>query len=225
MEVGKTYRFKDEFCKELEIPVNQYTNRREELLEWLENFFDFEFVPGRPHKIRINEIIGEYQPLPSKLPNQAKLTQQKKEDYEQFTIEALGIEFKPNSKSKVAREAITEFGYERYGHTSQEAVAKRYVKEPFERYGETNNNHVWVYYSTYAPLSEDTLARWRIILKEENIAEEQAANAFYKQEQGEDISKEKKYYKNAIERFQREYGDTPVLVQEWKVRDRSVNQR
>lgn len=54
MQEGKVYRFKDEFCKELGIPLNQSERRLDE----------------------------------------------------QFTIEALGSEFKPNSKSKVARDAI-----------------------------------------------------------------------------------------------------------------------
>ena len=67
-------------------------------------------------------------------------------------------------------------------------------------------------------MTEEVLAHWRRILDEEHINERDAANAFYKQEQGEDISKEKQYYKNAMERFRAEYGDIPVLVKSWRLK-------
>ena len=52
--------FKEEFCVELGIPKNQVERRLDELLNWLRNFYDFEFKKGRPHCIVIKEIIGEY---------------------------------------------------------------------------------------------------------------------------------------------------------------------
>lgn len=214
----QVYLFREEFCKELKIPINQYKNRQEELLEWLTNFFDFDYLPGRPIRIHIKEIYGEYQQLPRKSPKQDELNKQKKEDYEKFTIAALGTEFKPNSKMRVARQAIDSFGYEKYSHTNPEWVSRKYVKEPFEKYGETDNQQVWVFYSTYKKVSADILEDWRQILREEHIGEEEAANAFYKQEQGQDISKEKSYYKKAQERFSSRYNDIPILVKSWKVR-------
>lgn len=214
----QVYLFREEFCKELKIPINQYKNRQEELLEWLTNFFDFDYLPGRPIRINIKEIYGEYQQLPRKNPKQDELNKQKKEDYEKFTIAALGTEFKPNSKMRVARQAIDSFGYEKYSHTNAEWVSRKYVKEPFEKYGETDNQQVWVFYSTYEKISADVLEEWRQILREEHIGEEEAANAFYKQEQGQDISKEKSYYKKAQERFASKYNDIPILVKSWKVR-------
>lgn len=214
----QVYLFREEFCKELKIPINQYKNRQEELLEWLTNFFDFDYLPGRPIRINIKEIYGEYQQLPRKSPKQDELNKQKKEDYEKFTIAALGTEFKPNSKMRVARQAIDSFGYEKYSHTNAEWVSRKYVKEPFEKYGETDNQQVWVFYSTYEKVPADILEDWRQILREEHIGEEEAANAFYKQEQGQDISKEKSYYKKAQERFSSKYNDIPILVKSWKVR-------
>jgi hypothetical protein len=131
------------------------------------------------------------------VPSQEALTAEKKEKYTTFTIAALGTDFKPNSQSKVARDAIESFGYNLYHHTSPEAVAKRFVKEPFKTYGETDNKKVWVWYSTYEKIEPNLLEEWRKILREEHIAEDEAANAFYRQEQGEDISVEKGYYKTA----------------------------
>lgn len=211
------YNFK-EFCKQLGIPQNQYNRRQEELLLWLTNFYDFELIRSCPIKIKILSVIGEYQPMPRKIPNQDTLNQEKKNKYTTYTIAALGTEFKPNSKAKVARDAISDFGYKEFGHVSAEAVAKRYVKKPFEEYGITNDINVWVYYSTYTPIEQETLEEWRKILKEEHISEEEAANAFYRQEQGQDVSKEKGYYKKALERFKEEHGDIPILVKEWKLK-------
>ena len=116
--------------------------------------------------------------------SQYETTIEKKKDYELFTIAALGTEFKPNSKARIARTAIDEFGYNKYGHTNSEAVSKRFIKEPFDKYGETNNTSVWVWYSNYTPLPKDVLDSWREIMREEHISEAEAANAFYRQEQG-----------------------------------------
>ena len=60
LELNKLYKFKEEFCVELGIPKNQVERRLDELLNWLGNFYDFEFKKGRPHCIVIKEIIGEY---------------------------------------------------------------------------------------------------------------------------------------------------------------------
>ena len=210
------YLFKEEFCKELKIPQNQYDRRQDELLIWLTNFYDFEFLKGRPLRIYVREQLGEYQPMPRKVPKQDELTAEKTKDYEEFTIAALGTEYKPNSKSKIARDAIDAFGYKKYSHSNAEAVVKRYIKKPFDAHGKTNGKQVWVWYSTYEPLSEEELNDWRNIMTEEHISEHEAANAFYKQEQGQDISKEKGYYKKAQHRFAEKYGDIAVLVKEWK---------
>jgi hypothetical protein len=74
LETG-IYKFKEEFCVKLNIPMNQANRRQEELLLWLTNFFDYEYLPGNPIRIHIKEVIGEYQPLPRKAPNQNKLNE------------------------------------------------------------------------------------------------------------------------------------------------------
>jgi hypothetical protein len=130
-------------------------------------------------RIHIKEIYGEYRPLPRK---GANLMQQKQEDYKTFAIASLGTEFKPNSKAKTSREAMASFGYEKYGHTNVQAVSKRFVGPVFDQYGESNGIRRWVWYETYEPLDELTLERWRVIMTEEHISEQEAANAFYRQE-------------------------------------------
>lgn len=68
------------------------------------------------------------------------------------------------------------------------------------------------------PLTEKDLEKWKDILKEERIDEGQAAEAFYRQEQGQDVSKEKQYYKNALDRALEELGIIPVLVKSWRLK-------
>ena len=212
----ETYKLKEEFFPLLNIALNQWKSRKNDLLLWLENFYDYEILDGKPLRIKIIEVYGEYQPLPRKV--EGFNMKEKIKDYEQFTIASLGTEFKPNSKSKVAREAISSFGKEKYGHSSQRAVTERFVKPAFDKYGETDGVHKWVWYSTYEPLGEDVVADWRNIMQEEHISEEEAANAFYKQEQGMDISKEKQFFANARNRFKEKYGEFPILVKSWKLK-------
>lgn len=210
------YKFKEELWTMLEIPKGQWERRKDDLLKWFTNFFDYELINGRPLMIKINEVYGEYQSLPRKMDGYNM--EEKIVDYEKFTVAALGTEFKPNSKTKVAREAINSFGKRKYNHTSQEAVARRFISPAFEKYGESDGVRKWVWYTTYELLSEEVVADWRKIMSEEHISEEEAANAFYRQELGEDISKEKQYFANARARFVDKYGEFPILVESWKVK-------
>ena len=217
IEAGKIYKLKEEFFEETGITIYQFRNRKEELLEWLKEFYDYEIYEGRPIRIYIKAVLGPYQDLPRKI-NSRELSEKKIEDYKNFTIAALGTEFKPNSKAKTSREAIAAFGQEKYGHNNVEGVSRRYVGPMFDTYGESNNVRRWVWYSTYEPLDTETLERWRLIMEEEHISEREAANAFYRHAEGEDISKEKEYFKRARDRFVAEFGDFTILVADWRLR-------
>ena len=217
IEAGKVYDLKEEFFKLTGITMYQFRNRKEELFEWLHEFYDYELYEGRPIRIHIKEVMGEYKPLPRKV-NSKELTEQKITKYTTFTIAALGTEFKPNSKARVAREAMLDFGYEDFGHTSVPAVTRRYVGPAMERYGEHNNKYQWVYFLNYEPLDSEVLKQWAEILREERISEEEAANAFYRLAEGEDISQEKQAYKKAQMRFKEIYGTIPVKVPQWRLK-------
>ena len=220
IELNHCYVFKREFCKMLKIPDNQVERRTEELLEWLTNFLDYEFYKGCPNRILIREIYGEYQPLPRKAPRQEEWSKYKKEKYEEYTKNQFNKQnYEPNSVMKVAREAKNEFGEEEFGHTSEKAIANRYIRESFYRYGENNNHFVWVNYLNYKPLSDDLLFAWAEIRREEKIGESEAANAFYAQENGEDITEQKSAYQKALKRFRNKYGITPVCVKEWRLKE------
>lgn len=210
------YKLKEEFFPLLNIAINQWKMRKDDLLHWLSNFYDYEIVEGKPLRIKIIEVYGEYQPLPRKLDgyNMAE----KVTDYKNFTIAALGNEFKPNSKSKVAREAIQSFGNAKYGHTSREAVARRFVSPVFEQYGESDGKYHWVWYKTYELASQEDIDAFKTILKEEKAAEEDVINAFYASEGDEEILKTKECYRKAICRAKEELGDFLVRVPQWRLK-------
>ena len=67
-------------------------------------------------------------------------------------------------------------------------------------------------------MSQEVVDNWRNILREENIGEQEAANAFYRAAEGEDTTREQGYYANAKKRFKEIYGDIPVLVKSWKLK-------
>lgn len=215
IQANMVYNFKDEFFPAVGITIYQFRNRKDDLLKWLNNFYDYELLDGKPMRIHIKEVIGEYRPLPRKV---TELTLQKKEDYKNYALSTLTKEFKPNSKAKTAREAIQDFGNEKYGHISTEGINRRYITPVFNEYAECNGIYRWVWYKNYEPLTEEQIQDWRKIMAEERISEEHAANAFYRQEQGEDISKEKEYFQNAKDRLKAKYGDIAIRVADWKLK-------
>lgn len=202
-----------ELSEKYSISHNLWTRKHDELILHLQEYMNITEIKSDTGRYTY-EIKGE---MPDTIPSLRSVqTKQKKKDYEKFTIAALGTEFKPNSKSKIARDAIADFGYNKYNHTSHQAVAKRYIKEPFNKFGISDGNQYWCFYSTYEVMDEAIVTEWRTILSEEKIGEEEAANAFYRQAQGEDISTELQFYKNAMNRFKEKYNDIPVLVKKWK---------
>lgn len=218
IEKNKTYNFKTEFCPALGITKYQIDRRKDDLLIWLSNFYDYIFISGRPERIEIHDIYGEYQPMPRKVAALSQLTQEKKEYYANYVKNHFSLDFAPNSKMRMSRNAINAGGYEKFGHLNPKTVAYTYIKEPFERYGENDNTYIWAFYSTYKPLDQKSSDRWHAILQREHIDEEQAANAFYRSAQGEDVSQEQSYYKKALEAFEEEFNDIPVRVQNWRLK-------
>lgn len=223
VEKNKVYKFKEEFCKELKIPANQYDRKQQELLDWLTNFFDFEFYEGKPLRIFIKEIYAEYISLPRKIPNQNKLTKQKQEDIKNFVVnDYLSEEWKLASKCDAARQYNKKEGKQKYGWTNEKYIAQTYMKPVFNEYAENDGQLVWAWFSTYKPLDQLAYDKWVKIREEEKIGEKEAANGFYKIAQGENAEEELSAFQKALERFKKEYGDTPVLLDSWRLKTASV---
>ena len=140
----KIYLFKEEFMPLFKITNYQYRNKKDELFEWLKDFFIYEILEGRPIRIHIIEQLGEYEAMPSK--GQEKITKQKKDDYENYVIEHLPKEFTPMSKNKMSRDAIKDFGEKKYNHCCTQAVTNRYVGPAMDVHGEKTSERYWCWY-------------------------------------------------------------------------------
>lgn len=210
------YKLKEEFFKELKIPDSHYKRRKEDLLEWLKNFYDYELINSKPIIINIKEIYDEYEPLPRKNEMGSSLTAEKEKAYADYIESKFTNEWVYTSKMKESREALEAFGKEKYHHTSAEAVARRYIGPAMDTKCEKSHERYWVDYPSYRPLNEKQVAAWRQILEEEHISEKEAANAFYRKCKGEDISKEEGYFKAALERCKIELGLSPILTSQYR---------
>ena len=58
IEAGKIYDFKGEFFELTGITMYQFRNRKDDLLEWLKEFYEYELYDGRPIRIYIKRVIG-----------------------------------------------------------------------------------------------------------------------------------------------------------------------
>lgn len=215
------YLFKEEFCTELGIPQNQYNRRKDELIEWLYNFYEFEILDGRPIRINVIAEIGDYEPLPRKKYDKTqreKDTEEKLQKYGEFTILSLGIDYEPNSKSRIARKAIDKFGRVEYRHKDVKTVARKYITPAFNKHAESNDEMVWVWYSTYKELNERDTTLWHDVLTKFKMNKEAAANYFYIMAQGEDIDQAVNVYKAAMDMMKFMRGDFPVRVKKWRLK-------
>lgn len=212
-----------ELNEKYHIGKNCWSTSHDELISFLREYMQIEEVKTSTGRFSYNIYEEE---LPESIPVFSKTRSSKKEkqkDYEDFTIAALGAEYKPNSQRKIARDAIQSFGKIKYQHRSPRKVVNKFIKEPFKKYGESNEKYVWVDYETYKPLTEKQKILWLTILKDEKIDESAAANAFYREQQGEDISEEKGYYKKALEKFIEKEHTIPVKVKEWRLKNQQTN--
>ena len=217
LKTNTIYNFKD-VMEELHIPYSQWRRRKEDLKEWLSNFYDYDIQEGRPITFIIYKIYGEYKPLPRKAYNKAKATREEKQkDYEDFIRKSIPKDsWKITSKVEESRQAIEDFAYEKYGHESPQSVATCYIGPAMESTCIKSEKTIWVNYKNYKPLTEEQLKDWKSILSKNKIGEKEAANAFYRQSEGEDISKEIGFYKKSLRDFKAKYQFSPILVYEWR---------
>lgn len=208
---------RNELTKRYGITRNAWERRHDELMNYLSEFMRIREVRNEKSGRYTYEIDEDILPDIPAFPRKSQM-EEKIEDYSNFTVSCLSAEFKPNSKRRVAKSAIDSFGLDKYSHSSEEAVARRFVGPIMDKKGEHNNNLTWVYYTTYEPLEDNILEAWHNILEEERINERDAANAFYKYSEGEDITQEVNSYKRAMERFKTIYGTIPVRVYSWRLK-------
>lgn len=213
------YRLKEEFLPMLNISKYTFERRKDELLNWLGDFFDFEIQDGKPSYIVIKEQYSEYLPLPKR---SIKTREMRVHDYEAFVKANLTKDWSCESKAHMSRRAIEAFGENKYDHKYEKAVTRRYTGPAMEKYGEHTEEKFWAWHVTYEQITDkETLEDWRTILRKHKVSSEHISAAFYvDQEQGnhDKIGLLENYYKNAIDEFVEKYGDFPVYVSKWKLR-------
>lgn len=226
LKINKEYTMK-ELAQELGIPENQYKVRKQELLQWFDSFFDFDIIKERPLTLFIREQYIEYQPLPRKGQEQSlKRKQEMIKDYTLFTIAAMGTEFKPNSGSKIAREAIDDFGSERYQHSDYKNVAQKFIRPAMQEYGESSRETVWVWSDTYKELTVEELNFLAQTFNENKMTEidrlhmfDEAASATDEAESNFLFQKARIKYRAVLDIIKEKYGAVPVKVRYWKVKE------
>lgn len=197
------------------LTAKHWERRHDEVMIYLNEFMN---VTERCDKKRYYyDIEGEVPESIPKMPRKSNMAQ-KIADYTEYTIAALGTEFKPNSKVRIAQDAIDDFSYEKYGHYCKQTVARRFVGPVMDEKGEKSKDMYWVDYNTYEIITDEQLIRLKELFKQERITEKEMANAFIKSQQGEDISQESTSFQRAISLFKDEFGFTPIKVYQWRVK-------
>lgn len=206
---------RSELSKKYGIGKNVWHRRHDELLEYLGEYMEIKEntdLRGRYSYDIEGELPQSIPPLP-----RASKKDMKMKDYKEYTIGALGEEFKPNSGSKIARDAIRDFSREKYGHTNVAAVSARFVGPAMKEVGQRSEKRVWADYYTYEPLSAEQVEDLRIFFAEEKMSEKEMANAFILERQGEDISQEISRFERVMDKFKEKYQMMPIYIYEWKL--------
>lgn len=221
LEKNKVYEVKKEFLPLLNVTANQWKERKDDLLEWWKDFFDYEIIYSKPIVIRINEIYDqEYQPLPRK---NVYTTAEKRADYAAATITILsesGKEYRPITKAFVAREATNNFGFMKYHHDSERSVAQRYIKPAFDQYAENNGKKVWCWSKDCIPLTEAELEKWKEILRKTLDMDEDSVFELYdKIYNKESLDKELSAYEKALMSMKSSFKGVPVYMNCWRANE------
>ena len=227
--------FKRDFCltflKESEYVVKR---RRQDLLEWLKNFFDYTFIKGgHADKIIIHDIYAEYEKIPKKQYNIAKRLEKRKikEDYlEDFIINAL-FEAPASEEhltySFIARNIPYDDVQEVFEGVTLQTIARYYAKPVLLRIAEQIPPKDWVWFTGYEKLTEEERNEWiKTIQEEENKSIDKMRFRMRDMYLFEDawiehknIIKQDNFYKNAIHAFQDQYGDFPVQSFRWILKE------
>ena len=219
VQKNTTYNFTKEFMPGLGITKNSWNTRKQDVKDWLKEFYDYTLSDTRPMLITIHAVYGDYEPLPRKSRAISEESKQKITDYDNYVKQRLTPEFQIISKAKMARDAIEDFGLDKYSHYSHEAVARRYTGPAMEKYGEKGENYYWVWYEDYTQPTEEILHEWFDLLKAYQVTDKDIVAAFNEDVElnvSNNIDSAKERYKAAMYEFKAKYGDIVVRSGEWR---------
>lgn len=212
---------RSQLSKKYNIPSSQWQRRHDDLLDWLNDFFPIEEVKDKKSGFYSYIVPDE---LPDLIPTLPRKTskQEKVKDYEQYVVDNLPDEPTPLSKSKMSRDAIEDFGYEKYHHTSYKAVSKRYVGPAMDKHGEHSDTMVWVDAISYLPLTLEQEQYLHECFNKVHLSDLEMANAFKKLAQEQNIDEELDNFNKAIEMFKLRFAFRPISVYEWQKKTLAV---
>jgi len=205
---------------------SMWGRRHDDLMDHLQDFMNItEHYDVRSKRYSYDiegEIPESIPPLPSKMISKTD----KEKRYAEFTLSNLDVEFKPNSKSKMARDAIKQFGAQEFNHQSVEAVTRRYVGPAMDQYGEKTPQRYWVWYKSYTEPSKEVLDDWNNIMKDNKFTVQSVYDALLDDisEDPESVSNLEKInikvaaFRKARREFKSKYDDILVCVPKWKIK-------
>lgn len=207
----KTYTLA-EFKKILSITKWQWEERKDDLLDWLKIFFNYEIVPnGRSYNFIIKEQYCEYEPLPrkSKVPEMRAFYENEADHI---------LQYKPrNTGANIAREINTYNN--KYEHA--EGTIANYIR-PYLKANYSISDKEWCYIDYEAYTYNIINAEQLKYLKEQfekYLSSSTTADIIADVEAGyltkdEGYSNLKRHYNDAISAFKEKYGFRPYKAGE-----------
>lgn len=213
--------------KKCGLTAKQWTRYHDSIIAYLSEYFKvFE-----EHKTEGNlyyYVIGydnEWPEIP-KFSIRSFNKQQREQDYEDFVKDNLPREFAPESKARLSRVAIKEFGNKKYRHGNYQSVAKCYVGPAMEKFGEKSGVKVWVNYKTYIKLDEKQREFLKECFERYDLPEakrakilDQICSAIQNGETNVQSLIPLNTYQQVLDAFKQRYDFIPIVVDEWRAKE------
>lgn len=227
IELGK-YNLKD-FKKLLGISEYQWKKRKDDLIDHLKLYFDFDIVVSNDNNYTfiIYQQYDEYEPLPRKGYNEKR-----KSYYKVLTHDIL--EKEPyNSGSNIARITIRDGKqYEQDAWRTVANHAREIIKEDYDKV----DDHVWGYIdmnepSGYKLLTEKQIEFLKDLFSDKICEKEMNEMSIYSQASQNIISNEEAknkiaeynsiYYSEIFRKFKEKYGKNPISIPKWILKEKN----
>lgn len=213
--------------KKCGLSTAQWKRNHDKIIQYLSDYFSV-FVEEKTDGNRYYYLIeyeGEWPEIPKFNAKQFN-KQQREQDYEEFVKGNLPNEFAPESKARMSRVAIREFGNKKYRHCSSQAVAERYVGPAMEKFGEKSGVKVWVNHKTYVKLDEKQREFLKECFERFDLPEakrakilDQVCSAIQNGETNVQSLIPLNTYQQVLDAFKQRYDFIPIVIDEWRAKE------